>query len=309
MENRMYDVLVVGGGPGGYTAALYCARAGMSVAVLEKLAAGGQMATTGEIDNYPGFEAGVDGFELGQKMQQQAQRFGVETYLADVTAAHLTPFPKRLETSAGVFLGKAVILATGASARELGVPHEAELRGRGVTYCATCDGMMYRGKEVAVVGGGNSAVADALVLAKFCKKVTLIHRRDELRASKVYMQALENSGIEIRWNSVVKELLFDQRLSGVRLTDVKTGQESDLACEGLFVAVGRVPDTALFQGQVEMDQAGYLLADETTRTNLPGVYAVGDVRQKPLRQIVTATADGAVASHFIEEYLMEVEGK
>ncbi len=309
MENRMYDVLVVGGGPGGYTAALYCARSGMSVAVLEKLAAGGQMATTGEIDNYPGFEAGVDGFELGQKMQQQAQRFGVETHLADVTAAHLTQFPKRLETSAGAFLGRAVILATGASARELGVAHEAELRGRGVTYCATCDGMMYRGKEVAVVGGGNSAVADALVLAKFCKKVTLIHRRDELRASKVYMEALKNSGIEIRWNSVVKELLFDQRLTGVRLTDVKTGRESDLSCEGLFVAVGRVPDTALFQGQVEMDNAGYLTADETTRTNLPGVYAVGDVRQKPLRQIVTATADGAVASHFIEEYLMEVEGQ
>lgn len=309
MDNRVYDVLVIGGGPGGYTAALYCARAGMSVAVLEKLAAGGQMATTGDIDNYPGFEAGVDGFELGQKMQQQAQRFGVETHLADVTAAHLTDFPKRLETSAGVFLGKAVIIATGASARELGAAHEAELRGRGVTYCATCDGMMYRGKEVAVVGGGNSAVADALVLAKFCKKVTLIHRRDELRASKVYLQALKNSGIEIRWNSVVKELLFDQRLTGVRLTDVKTGQESDLACEGLFVAVGRVPDTALFRGQVEMDQAGYLLADETTRTNLPGVYAVGDVRQKPLRQIVTATADGAVASHFIEEYLMEVEGQ
>lgn len=309
METRIYDVLVIGGGPGGYTAALYCARAGMTVAVLEKLAAGGQMATTDEIDNYPGFETGINGFDLGQKMQQGAERFGVETHLAEVTAAHLAQYPKRIETSAGEFLGRAVILATGASARELGVSHEAELRGRGVTYCATCDGMMYRGKEVAVVGGGNSAVADALVLAKFCSKVTLIHRRDSLRASKVYMEALKNSGIEICWNSVVKELIFDERLTGVRLANTKTGEERGLSCQGLFVAVGRVPDTQLFRGQVDMDQAGYLLADETTKTNLPGVYAVGDVRSKPLRQIVTATADGAVASHFIEEYLMEVEGK
>ncbi len=306
MSNSVYDVVIVGGGPGGYTAALYCARAGMSVVVLEKLSAGGQMATTGQVDNYPGFEDGVDGFELGMKMQQGAERFGVKTLLAEVTAAHLTETPKRLTTSEGEILGHAVILATGAYPRELGLPNENALRGRGVTYCATCDGMMYRGKEVAVVGGGNSAVADALVLAKFCKKVTLIHRRDSLRASQVYMKALEQSGIDIRWNSKVTELLFDQRLTGLKLTDTVTGQESELACEGVFVAVGRVPDTELFAGQVELDQAGYLVADESTRTNIPGVFAVGDVRTKPLRQIVTATADGATASHFIEEYLMEV---
>lgn len=307
-EQKIYDVLVIGGGPGGYTAALYCARAGMSVLVLEKLSPGGQMATTGEIDNYPGFENGVDGFELGMKMQEGAHRFGVETRLAQVTAAHLTETPKRLETTDGEILGRAVVVATGAYPRELGVEHESELRGRGVTYCATCDGMFYRGREVAVVGGGNSAVADALVLAKLCKKVTLIHRRDSLRASKVYLEGLKKSGVEIRWNSRVKELLFDQRLTGVRLSDVRTGEESELTCDGLFIAVGREPDTGLFRGQLEMDEAGYLLADETTRTNLPGVYAVGDVRQKPLRQIVTATADGAVAAHFIEEYLMEVGG-
>ena len=307
-EQKIYDVLVIGGGPGGYTAALYCARAGMSVLVLEKLSPGGQMATTGEIDNYPGFENGVDGFELGMKMQEGAHRFGVEARLAQVTAAHLTEIPKRLETTDGVVLGRAVVVATGAYPRELGVEHENELRGRGVTYCATCDGMFYRGREVAVVGGGNSAVADALVLAKLCKKVTLIHRRDSLRASKVYLEGLKKSGVEIRWNSRVKELLFDQRLTGVRLSDVRTGEESELTCDGLFIAVGREPDTGLFRGQLEMDEAGYLLADETTRTNLPGVYAVGDVRQKPLRQIVTATADGAVAAHFIEEYLMEAGG-
>lgn len=307
-ENKIYDVLIIGGGPGGYTAALYCARAGMSVLVLEKLAPGGQMATTGDIDNYPGFENGVDGFELGMKMQAGAHRFGVETQMVQVTAAHLTEKPKRVETTGGEFLGRTVVLATGASPRELGVAHESELRGRGVTYCATCDGMMFRGKEVAVVGGGNSAVADALVLAKLCKKVTLIHRRDRLRASKVYMEGLEKSGVDIRWNSKVTELLFGQRLHGVRLTDTVTGAETDLPCEGLFIAVGRVPDTELFRGQVDMDESGYLTADETTRTNIQGVYAVGDVRRKPLRQIVTATADGAVASHFIEEYLLEEGG-
>ena len=302
--NNIYDVLIIGGGPGGYTAALYCARAGIKALVLEKLAPGGQMATTGDIDNYPGFEEGVDGFELGDKMRRQAERFGAETLLTEVTAVNLIAEPKSVTTWNGEFFGRAVIIATGAYPRLLGLPNENELRGRGVTYCATCDGMMYRGKEVAVVGGGNSAVADALVLAKLCKKVTLIHRRDTLRASKVYHDALPNSGVEIRWNSRPTELLFDQRLTGVKLADTVTGEESVLPCEGLFIAAGRVPDTGLFRGQLDMDEAGYLLADETTRTNIPGVYAVGDVRQKPLRQIVTATADGAVAAHFIEEYLI-----
>lgn len=306
MDTLIYDVVVVGGGPGGYTAALYCARAGMTVAVLEKLAAGGQMATTGQVDNYPGFPEGVDGFELGMKMQQGAERFGVKTIFAQVSAAHLTESPKRLETADGPILGRTVVLATGAYPRELGLPHEGELRGRGVTYCATCDGMMYRGKEVAVVGGGNSAVADALVLSKFCSKVTLIHRRDSLRASKVYMDALHASGIDIRWNSKVTQFLFDRQLTGLALEDIKTGAQSRLDCQGVFVAVGRIPDTALFAGEVAMDNTGYLAADETTRTNLPGVFAVGDARVKPLRQIVTATADGAVAAHFIEDYLLEV---
>ena len=262
------------------------------------------MALTQQIDNYPGFEEGVDGFELGDKMRRQAERFGAETLMTQVTAVDLTADPKVVTTWNGEFLGRAVIIATGAYPRQLGLPHEDELRGRGVTYCATCDGMMYRGKEVVVVGGGNSAVADALVLAKLCKKVTLVHRRDTLRAAKVYHNAIENSGIDIRWNSQPTQLLFDQRLQGIRLRNTVTGEESELPCEGLFIAAGRVPDTELFRGQLDMDEAGYLLADETTRTNLPGVYAVGDVRQKPLRQIVTATADGAVAAHFIEEYLM-----
>ena len=306
MNEKTYDVLIVGGGPGGYTAALYCARAGLSVAVLEQLAPGGQMATTELVENYPGFPGGIDGFELGDAMRRGAERFGAETVLAETLRAELTGTLKRLETSAGTYLGRAVVVATGAKPRTLGVDREEELRGRGVTYCATCDGMFFRNKEVVVVGGGNSAVADALVLAKLCKKVTLVHRRDSLRAPKTSLDALKAVGVEIVWNSVVAELLGQQRLEGVTLRDVVTGECRKVACEGLFVAAGRVPDTALFRAELEVDEQGYLVADETTRTCLPGVYAVGDVRQKPLRQIVTATADGAVAAHFIEEYLAEV---
>ena len=305
MEQKLYDVAIIGGGPGGYTAGLYCARSGFSVVVLEKLSPGGQMATTGQVDNYPGFEGGVDGFELGEKMQRGAERFGVETRFAEVTGVELAAVPKVIQTSEGEVRARAVVLATGASPREMGLPGEQELRGRGVAYCATCDGMMDRNKTVAVLGGGNSAVADALYLSKLCREVYLIHRRDTLRASKVYMDALKDSGIQILWNSRAVGLLRDKRVSGLVLEDVRTGARRELACEGIFVAIGRVPDTELFRGQVELDEQGYIKADETTRTGLPGVFAVGDVRTKPLRQIVTATADGATASHFIEQYLME----
>lgn len=307
MDQKHYDVVVIGGGPGGYTAGLYCARSGRRVAVLEKLSPGGQMATTGIVENYPGFEEGVDGFELGEKMERQASRFGVETVYAEVTAVDLTASPKRIDSSEGTFWADAVVLATGAYPRELGLPGERELRGRGVAYCATCDGMFFRGKTVAVNGGGNTAVEEALYLAKLCKKVYLIHRRDSLRASAVYRGALDEAGVEILWNSKVTALRRDERLTGVELEDVASGQRRELACDGLFVAVGRVPDTALFTGQAELDRAGYLVADETTRTSLPGVFAVGDVRTKAVRQIITAAADGAVAAHFVEEYLLTLE--
>ena len=301
--NNAVDVLVLGGGPGGYTAALYAARAGLSVLVLERLSAGGQMATTGTVENYPGFEDGVDGFELGEKMQRQAQRFGARTVLAEVREVALTESPKRVETDRGTFLGRTVVVATGAEARELGVPGEAALEGRGVSYCATCDGMLYRGREVAIVGGGNTAVGDALTLARLAGRVTLIHRRDALRASAVYLDKLRENGVNIVWNTEVKALQGDDRLTGLVLRNKVTGEESTLPVDGLFVAVGRRPETALFRGQLETDEAGYLIADETTRTSLPGVYAVGDVRRKPVRQILTAAADGAVAAHYIEEYL------
>ena len=305
-EIHVYDMIVVGGGPGGYTAALYAARAGLSTLVLEKLSAGGQMALTEQIDNYPGFEDGIDGFTLAEKMQQQAERFGARSEYAQVERMDLAASPKVLETSEGTFYAKTVVLATGANPRELGLPNEAALTGRGVAYCAACDGMRYKGKTVVVVGGGNSAVADALLLSRVAQKVILVHRRDTLRATKVYHQPLmQAENLEFRWNSTVTELLQEDKLTGVKLKDVNTGEETTVPCDGLFISVGRKPATELVQGQLELDRSGYIVADETTRTSLPGVYAVGDVRTKPLRQVVTAVADGAMAVHMAEEFLAE----
>ena len=301
---HVYDMIVVGGGPGGYTAALYAARSGLDTLVLEKLSAGGQMALTEAIDNYPGFEEGIDGFTLAEKMQRQAERFGAKSEYAEVERVDLAASPKVLETSAGVFYGRTVALATGAGPRELGLANEAALTGRGVAYCAACDGMRYRGKTVVVVGGGNSAAGDALALSRVAEKVILVHRRDSLRATKVYHEPLMRAeNIDFRWNSAVTELLGGDRLTGVRLRDLRTGEETQLDCDGVFISVGRKPATELVQGQLELDRGGYIVADETTKTSLPGVYAVGDVRTKPLRQVVTAVADGAMAVHMAEEYL------
>lgn len=309
MNDTLYDVVIVGGGPGGYTAALYCTRAGLSTLVLEKLApGGGQMATTSQVDNYPGFDEGIDGFDLALKMQNGAVRFGAVIESAEVLSLELSTKPKQVHTTSGTFQGKTVILATGAIPRTLGIPQEDEFRGRGVSYCATCDGMFFRGKTVVVAGGGDSAAADALTLSKMCKQVYVVHRRDTLRASKAYAEPLQQAeNIEFIWNSNITGLVCEQRLQGVVLTNTVTGETSTLDCDGLFVAIGRIPDTALLEGQLQLDDYGYIVADETTRTNLPGVFAVGDVRTKPLRQIVTAAADGAVASYFIEDYLQKAE--
>ena len=303
---KIYDMIVIGGGPGGYTAALYGARAGLSVMVLEKLSAGGQMALTHQVDNYPGFAEGIDGFTLGEQMQQHAQRFGAQTELAEVLRADLAADPKVIETSEGIFYGRTVVYAAGAGPRELGLEGEQELIGRGVHYCAACDGMFYRGKTVVIVGGGNSAAADALILSRIAKRVILVHRRDALRATKIYHKPLQEAGnLEFRWNSAVTELVRDQKLTAVKLTNLETGEESVIPCDGLFVSIGRKPATQLLDGQLELDSAGYIIADESTRTGIPGVFAVGDVRTKALRQIITAASDGAVAAHYAEEYLAE----
>lgn len=301
--NTHYQTVIIGGGPGGYSAALYCARSAISVLVLEKLSAGGQMATTGIVENYPGFEEGIDGFDLGEKMQQQAERFGAETVYASVESVDLHAQPKVVHTSDGDVLADSVILASGAYPRELGLPQERTLRGRGVAYCATCDGMMYKGKDVIIVGGGNSAIADALYLEKIAHSVTLIHRRSELRASKVYEKQLKNSKIHFIWNSRIKEILADKKVTGAIIENLQTKETQELAAQGIFVAIGRVPDTEMLKGQLTLDHSGYIVADETTCTSIPGVFAVGDVRAKPLRQIVTAVSDGAVASKYVEEYL------
>lgn len=307
---HVYDMIVIGGGPGGYTAALYAARAGLDTLVLEKLSPGGQMALTTQIDNYPGFPDGVDGYTLGESMRAGAERFGVKTELAEVTALSLNGAVKEIRSSEGTFYAKTVVYAAGANPRKLGLPEEASLTGRGVNYCAHCDGMFYRGKTVVVVGGGNSAAADAMLLSRICEKVIVVHRRDTLRASKIYHEPLiQAENVEFRWNSQVTGLLHNGKVSGVRLRDVHSGTETELSCDGIFVSVGREPASELVKGQLVLDDAGYILADETTKTNIPGVYAVGDVRTKPLRQIVTAVADGAMAAYQAEEYLHEVPGR
>lgn len=264
------------------------------------------MAQSHQIDNYPGFDEGIDGFSLAEKMQQGAERFGAQTIYAQAMKVDLQAQPKVIETDQGTLLARTVVLSTGADPRELGVAGERELVGRGVAYCAACDGMFYKGKDVVVVGGGNTAVADALLLSRVAKSVMLVHRRDSLRATRIYHKALEEApNVTLRWNTTVSQLLSDGKVTGVVLRDVHTGAEETVACDGVFVSVGRKPATGLVQDQLELDRSGYIVADETTRTSLPGVFAVGDVRTKTVRQVVTAAADGAVAAHYAEEFLAE----
>ena len=301
---HIYDVVIIGGGPAGYTAALYSSRAGLDTLVLEKFSVGGQMTLTDAIDNYPGFEEGIDGISLGFKMQQGAERFGAKTEYDEITAVDLKDKIKIIKGASNEYRSKTVIIATGANPRELGLEKEAELTGRGVHYCAHCDGRFYKDKVVAVVGGGNSAASDALYLSGLAKKVYLIHRRDSLRAERVYHKPLsEAKNVEFVWNSVVESFVAENRVKGVKIRNLRNSQVSDLECDGVFVSIGRKPSTELFEGQLEIDAYGYIVADESCRTNLEGVFAAGDVRVKPFRQIVTAVSDGATAAHFAEEYI------
>ena len=301
---HIYDMIIIGGGPAGYTSALYAARAGFDTLLIERMSPGGQMTLTGDIDNYPGFEEGVDGFTLGMKMQQGAERFGAKTEYAEVISVDFSKEIKEITTTNGTFYSKTVVISTGANPRELGISNENELVGRGVHYCAHCDGRFYKEKIVAVIGGGNSAVADALYLSRLAKKVYLIHRRDTLRATKVYRDPIENAeNVEILWNSVVEEFITDDKLTGVKIKNTTDNAISQIDCDGVFISIGRKPATEFLKGVLDLDQNGYIIADETTKANIDGVYAVGDVRTKALRQVVTAVSDGAVAVHFAEEYL------
>ena len=307
---KVYDVIIIGGGPAGYTSALYSARSGFDTLVLEKFSAGGQMTQTSQIDNYPGFEDGIDGFTLGFKMQSGAERFGAKTMQTEVLSVNLENDIKAVETPDGTLYSKSIIIATGAEHKHLGLENEESLIGKGVGYCAACDGMFYKGKTVAVVGGGNSAAADALLLSKICEKVYLIHRRDTLRAERVYHEPLKKAeNVEFVWNSTVCEILADGKVTGVKVKNVTDGKEKEISVDGVFISIGRAPQTELFKGQLQIDKNGYIISDESTKTSVDGVFAVGDVRTKPVRQIVTAVADGATASHFLEEYLANIKMK
>lgn len=297
----MYDLIILGAGPAGLTAGIYAARGGLNAVIVESKAVGGQAALTAEIENYPGF-ASVSGYELVSLMQAQCEALGVSFVFDAPVALALEGDVKRVDTAySGTLEARAVVLATGALPRTLGIERESELLGGGVSYCATCDGAFFRGKPVAVVGGGNTAVEDALYLEKFASEVYLIHRRDALRADAILADRVKNSGVHIVWDSVVTALDGDKKLQSVTLKNVKSGDTSSLAVNGLFVAVGQKPATEGLTG-VELD-GGYIVTDSEMRTSLPGVFAAGDVRKKTLRQVVTAAADGAVAAESAIKFL------
>jgi len=304
--SAIHDVIVIGSGPAGYTAALYAARAQLKPIVFEgSVTAGGALMNTTEVENFPGFPGGIQGPDLMDAMRKQAERFGAELRAEDVTEVDLTADPKRVIVEGETYLARAVIIATGSRYRELGVPGEKKLSGHGVSWCATCDGFFFREQEIAVVGGGDSAMEEALFLTRFAKTVTVIHRRDELRASKIMQErAFANPKIKFRWNSEISEILGDTKITGLRLRDTVTGAESELPVSGVFVAIGHDPRSELFTGQLATDSEGYLLVEQpSTRTAIPGVFASGDVVDHTYRQAVTAAGTGCAAALDAERYL------
>lgn len=302
----MYDIIIIGGGAAGLTAGLYGGRAGLKTLIIEKMFAGGQAATTYEVDNYPGFHETISGAELAMKMENHAKKFGAEIVMADVIDIDVDSQIKTVKTSKETYQAKTIILALGANPRELGLDKEKKFRGAGVSYCATCDGAFYRDRIAAVVGGGDTAVEDAIFLSRFCTKVYLIHRRDQLRAVKVLQDAaFKNDKIEFVWDSTVEEILGEEVVEGIRVKNVKTNEEKELKVDGVFVAVGVVPNTDLVKGKVNLTNRGYIVTDDTMQTNKQGVFAAGDCREKILRQVVTAAADGATAVYAAERYINE----
>ncbi|MEI8242004.1 MAG: thioredoxin-disulfide reductase [bacterium] len=306
----MENVIIIGSGPAGLTAAIYTARANLQPLLIEGPQPGGQLTQTTDIENFPGFAEPVGGFDLMMAMRQQAERMGVRLIMDELTGCDLAATPKRLQLAAqGALEARAVIIATGASARYLGLPSEEQLKGHGVSGCATCDGAFYRGRRVAVVGGGDTAMEDSLYLSRLAAHVTLIHRRDRFRASQVMADRVaKNEKITVAWNSVVEEVLdvSQKTVTGVRLRNVVTGQVSDVPVDGLFLAIGHTPNTAPFRGQVTLDPDGYIVSDRT-RTNIPGVFAAGDVQDRTYRQAVTAAGTGCMAAMEVERHLAALE--
>ena len=301
---KQYDVIIIGSGPAGYTAAIYASRANLSVLMFQGYQVGGQLMVTSDVENYPGFEEGILGPPMMEKFEVQARRFGTEMIPEDVIAIDFSQRPFRLTTDSGEYLARTIIISTGASAKWLGLPSEQRLQGRGVSACATCDGFFFKGKDVAVIGGGDTAMEEANFLTRYANHVTVIHRRDSLRASKIMQdRAFRNPKISFMWETDVTEVLGDDAITGLLLRNVKTGEESVLPVQGLFLAIGHEPNTGLFKGVIDMDQKGYIVPVEYTMTNIPGVFAAGDVTDHRYRQAVTAAGDGCRAAIDLERWL------
>ena len=302
----VYDVIIAGSGPAGLTAAVYCGRSLLKTLVIAGSVPGGQLMLTTEVENFPGFEEPILGPDLIQRIRKQSERFGTEFIQDDVTSVDFKTRPFKVNTAGTMYETHAVIIATGASAKWMGLDSETRLRGKGVSSCATCDGFFFRGKETVTVGGGDVAVEDTMFLTKFVNHATVIHRRNELRASKILQdRAFKNSKISYIWDSVVEEVLGQQKVEGVRVRNVKTGKQHVLRCDGVFVAIGHEPNTAVFREQIELDQKGYIVTSNGTSTSVEGVFAAGDVRDFQYRQAVTAAGDGCRAAMDTEEYLEE----
>jgi len=302
--NEKYDVVIIGGGPAGLTAGLYASRARLNSLLIERGLVGGQIANAERVENYSGFPEGINGFELGQLMHQQATKYGLKTLLAEVTGIELQEGQKVIRTTEGDFMARAVIIAGGSERYKLDVPGEEEFTGKGVSYCATCDGAFFREQPVAVVGGGDAAITEALHLAKFTSRVTVIHRRDQLRASRILQEkAFSQPKIEFRWNSIVEKIEGGDLVKRIGLRQVKTGEESALEVAGIFISIGLKPNTDYLKGILPLDVTGHIITDEKMETKVPGIFAAGDIRHNSVRQVITAAGDGATAAIYAEKFI------
>lgn len=309
-QEKIYDMLILGGGPAGFTAAIYASRSRLSVLVIEQMLSGGQIATTEKVENYPGFPEGIGGLEFGQLLEEQARNFGTEMALATVEGVSLQGEIKEVHTTEGTFRGRTLLLATGTRSRPLNVPGEEELRGKGVSYCVTCDGAFFQDRDVMIVGGGDSALEEAMVMTKFASKAYLVHRRDEFRAIGILQDRVRaNEKIEIVLNAVIKSINGKERVESVTLYDKAQNKTWDVRVEGIFLYVGLIPNTEFLQGEVAQNDYGYILTNDAMETSVPGVFAAGDLREKMLRQVVTAVSDGAIAAFSAARYLDEMNEK